>query len=286
MMQSEGDEPEQLHLCSSQIRVKPHDWHIEQAGSGPDLLLLHGAGGATFSWHDLMPLLADRFRVIAVDLPGHGDTRLGNRHRSGLETIAQDLASLCAHQTWVPEVVIGHSAGAAVGLRLARKLPNTPRLIGINPALSPFRGLAGVMFPVMARMFAMTPFMTAVVLRNLATPGRVANLLASTGSKVADARVKAYTKLFQTRCHVDGTLLMMATWKLDGLLADLPSLDLPCLFVTGGNDKTVPPVVAVEAAERMPRAEVRSLEGYGHLVHEEAPESVHTTIADWLMAGK
>ena len=98
------------------------------------------------------------------------------------------------------------------------------------------------------------------------------------------SRIDAYTQLFRTRRHVDGTLLMMAAWKLDGLLADLPKLDLPCLFLTGGNDKTVPPVIAVEAAERMPNAQVRSLDGYGHLVHEEAPEIVGKAIINWLDA--
>ncbi|MDJ0821946.1 MAG: alpha/beta fold hydrolase [Paracoccaceae bacterium] len=285
MLAADG-EPSQNRLCCSQIRVKPHDWHVEETGDGPTLLLLHGAGGASHSWHSLMPLLANQYHLVAFDLPGHGETRLGNRHRSGLDTMAQDLASLCADQGWTPHAIIGHSAGAAVGLRLTGKLPETPKLIGINPALSPFRGLAGVMFPVMARMFAMTPFMTDVILRNLATPGRVTSLLKSTGSKVTEDRVAAYTLLFQNRDHVDGTLLMMAAWKLDGLLADLPKLDLPCLFLTGGNDKTVPPVIAVEAAARMPDAHVHSMEGYGHLLHEEAPEKVAKAIVDWLATTK
>ena len=52
------------------IHVKPHRWHVQIMGQGPDLLFLHGAGGATHSWRDVLPLLAPHYRCIAVDLPG------------------------------------------------------------------------------------------------------------------------------------------------------------------------------------------------------------------------
>ena len=47
-------------------------WHVQCAGAGPSLLLLHGTGAATHSWRDVLPRLATRFRVVAPDLPGHG----------------------------------------------------------------------------------------------------------------------------------------------------------------------------------------------------------------------
>ncbi|MEL4403125.1 alpha/beta fold hydrolase, partial [Shewanella algae] len=57
-------------------------WHVQQMGSGPPILLLHGTGAATHSWRGVMPLLARDFTVIAPDLPGHGFTR--GRPRGGL----------------------------------------------------------------------------------------------------------------------------------------------------------------------------------------------------------
>ncbi len=263
-------------------RVRPHEWHIQEMGHGPTLLLLHGAGGATHSWRQLMPLLSEGFHVVAVDLPGHGFTRLGSRHRSALDTMAQDLASLCDTQGWAPVCLIGHSAGGAVALRLAGLLPKQPKVIGLNPALQPFQGLAGALFPVAARMLAMTPFFVDLALRGMTAPGRVATLLAGTGSRVDANGLVLYARLFRDRAHVDGALLMMAQWKLDGLLDDLPRLQAECLFLTGSNDRTVPPVSAVEAAARMPNAQVESFDGLGHLMHEEAPERVAARIRDWL----
>ena len=64
-------------------------------GEGPDIVLLHGTGASTHSWRALIPLLAERYRVTAIDLPGHGFTRLGARMRSSLECMAEDIATLC-----------------------------------------------------------------------------------------------------------------------------------------------------------------------------------------------
>ena len=267
---------------SRMIRVRPHDWHVQETGSGPVVLLIHGAGGSSHSYRDLIPLLAQRFRVVAVDLPGHGFTCLGTRHRSALDTMAQDLAALCSHEGWLPAAVVGHSAGAAVALRLALLQELRPRIVSLNPALEPFRGLAGLTFPVVARMVAMTPFIVDLALKQMATPERVSRLLRGTGSRLEPEGIALYARLFRDRDHVDGVMLMMAQWKLDGLLADLPHVDTPCLFLTGSNDATIPPVIAVDAARRMPRAEVQSLDDYGHLMHEEAPDVIAARIVDWL----
>ncbi|MFZ5963595.1 alpha/beta fold hydrolase BchO [Thalassococcus sp. BH17M4-6] len=268
--------------CSSLITLRPHRWHVQQKGGGPTLLLLHGAGGSTHSFRDLLPGLAQDHHVVAVDLPGHGFSMLGTRHRSSLNAMAQDLAALCTDQGWQTTAIIGHSAGAAVALRLSQLLPGTPSVIGINPALEPFRGLAGIAFPIFARIIAMTPFVVDFALRSLARPGRVAALLENTGSKIDAEGCALYARLFRDKAHVDGVLLMMAQWKLDGLLADLPQLNTQCLFLTGSRDRTVPPVIAVEAADMMPNCEAQSLEDYGHLMHEEAPERIATLVRNWL----
>lgn len=264
------------------LRVRPHDWHLQDSGTGPALLLLHGTGASTHSWRDLIPHFVQNHRVLAVDLPGHGFTRLGTRLRSGLGPVAEDLHRLLTETGADPVAIIGHSAGAAIGLRLAQRLDNKPAVIGINPALQPFQDIAGVMFPMTARMMAITPGLSRMLARSLSETRRVLPLLRSTGSDLSVSGLNLYARLFRDADHVDGTLLMMSQWKLDGLLSDLPSLTSRCLFLTGSQDRMVPPVSAVQAAERMPDAQVQSLDGYGHLVHEEAPSLVADVIASWL----
>jgi magnesium chelatase accessory protein len=256
------------------VKVRPHVWHVQEMGHGDTILLLHGASGSTHSWREVMDDLVQDHRVIAVDLPGHGLTRLGSRHRSSLPLMAQDLQSLIDHEGWKPAAILAHSAGAALGLRLLQLSGRKTPLIAVNPALTPFKGVTGVLFPMAARMVAMSPLMVNMIKRRMSGPGQVVSLMNTTGSKISPEGLNLYAKLFRNEAHVDGTLLMMAQWKLDGLEADLPNIDVPCMFLVGENDKAVPPASIKAAARKMPNAKVISFPGYGHLFHEEAPHLV------------
>lgn len=260
--------------ASIRVRCLPHEWHVQRWGAGPEVLLLHGAGASAHSFHPLVPHLPG-LRLIAVDLPGQGFTRAGNRARFGLDAMAEDLASLCQGQGWQPRAIIGHSAGAAVALRLAEILPATPAcVIGINAALGPFEGVEGWLFPKLAKVMAMSPLIGRGVAHLAAKPARVAKLIAQTGSVPDPARVALYARLIALPGHVEATLGMMAQWSLDPLLARLPTMTLPVLLIAASGDVAVPPEVSRRVAARMPTAVLAELPDLGHLAHEEAPEAV------------
>lgn len=262
------------------VEVRPHRWHVQEMGQGETILMLHGASGSTHSWRDVMTDLARDHHVVAIDLPGHGLTKLGSRHRSSLPLMAQDVQSLIDHEGWKPRAILAHSAGAALGLRLLQGSNSKIPLIAVNPALTPFKGLAGVLFPIAARVVSFSPMMAKLIKRRMSGPGQVISLMETTGSRISPEGLNLYAKLFRSDVHLDGTLLMMAQWKLDGLVADLPVIDVPCTFLVGENDKAVPPSSVRQSAEKMPKAEVIGFPGYGHLLHEEAP----ALVADQLRA--
>jgi magnesium chelatase accessory protein len=263
------------------ILCRPHRWHVQVAGQGPLLLLIHGAGGATHSFRGLFPILAQRFRVVALDLPGQGFTRIGGRQRLGLDHMAEDIGKLLEQEGWRPHAIIGHSAGAAIALRMAMSAQPPGGVIGINAALGKFRGVAGWLFPLMAKVLAFNPF-SANMFTATANASSVGKLIKGTGSILDPEGEALYLRLAQDRGHVDATLSMMAQWDLDGLLKALPSIDLPVLLITGSRDTAVPPETSVQAAGRLPHATVVGLDGLGHLAHEEAPERVAGEIMAWL----
>jgi magnesium chelatase accessory protein len=266
----------------SRLRDGPvHRWHVQTLGTGPDLLLLHGTGGSGMSFRGLAPLLAPEFRLTIPDLPGHGFTRLGRRGRSGLDAMAEDIAALLAAEGIAPQAVVGHSAGAAVALRLAEMLP-LRAVVGINAALGHFEGLAGVIFPIMAKALSVIPFLPTLFSRTTSTDRQIASLLASTGSPLDDAGRGLYRRLVARPAHVDGAIAMMADWRIDPLLVRLPDLATPVLLLTGSRDGAVPPQVSARQAARLPAATHRDLPGYGHLLHEEAPEATAAEITGFL----
>ncbi len=272
------DWPHREH--SRLILCPPHRWHVQVMGSGPDLLLIHGAGASSHSWRGLMPILAARHRVIAPDLPGHGWTRAGTRGRADLAPMAEDLDRLCDDQGWKPVAIVGHSAGALIALRMALNRPRP--VIGINAALGSFEGIAGWLFPALARVLTFTPFLPQVFSRASATTARISGLLASTGSPLDEQGVEFYRRLVARPDHVAGTLAMMAEWRLPPLTEALPGIAAPVLLITSDGDHAVPPANSVGAAARIPGAVHQSIKGYGHLVHEEVPEVVAGLIEAFL----
>lgn len=269
--------------ASQHIRCKGHLWHVQDIGEGPVLLLLHGAGGATHSFRHLIPLLTPDYRVIAVDLPGQGFTTLGNRARCNLDAMAEDVAALVTQQGWQPIAIIGHSAGAAVALRLAEIAP-TNAVIGINAALGGFEGVAGWLFPALANLLARLPLVPQLFSKLAGTQRQVHQLLTSTGSRIDADGEAQYLHLLRQPGHVAATLAMMAQWNLDGLMNRLPQQTVPCLLITASADRAVPPVVSQRGAAAMPNAQWINLPRFGHLVHEEAPEQVAALIRDFLDA--
>lgn len=275
-----------LSHLSRRITCAPHRWHVQETGTGPTVLLLHGAGASTHTWRGIIPILAQQNHVVALDMPGQGFSQAGTRNRLGLKGMTEDITALCRQQDWRPAVLIGHSAGACLALNLCRVLQSpagaTPQVIGINAALGHFDGIAGWLFPMLAKLMALNP-MTALAFSIGPNPLRRAERLVSgTGSHLDPEGLRLYARLISDRGHVDGTLKMMAQWDIDPLLNDLPRIAARCLLLTASEDRAVPPDVSERAARRLPNATLRRLDGLGHLMHEEAPDAVAGLILDWL----
>jgi magnesium chelatase accessory protein len=250
-------------------------WHVQVMGRGPVALLLHGTGAATHSWRGLAPLLARHFTVVAPDLPGHGFSAMPHRRLLSLPGMAGAVARLCTALRVSPDILIGHSAGAAVAARLCLDgLASPSRLVALNGALLPLSGVAGQVFSPLAKLLSGVPFVPWMVAWTAADKAAVKRLLHDTGSALDPQGLDFYARLFRRPGHVAGTLGMMAAWDLPALARDLPRLSPAPLLVVGERDRTIPPHAADRLAALVPGASVVRLHGLGHLAHEEAPEQV------------
>jgi magnesium chelatase accessory protein len=195
--------------------------------------------------------------------------------------MAEDLATLVAQEGWAPDIVIGHSAGAALALQLSTLMP-LRAVVGINAALGQFEGAAGFLFPFLARALSATPFVPSVISRLWGTEAKVRSLLEGTGSPLDAAGVRQYLTLVRRADHVDGTLGMMAQWRIDRLMARAPQLTVRTLLLATAGDRIVPPRISKQAAAMLPRADYLELPGLGHLAHEEDAATVARAISGWL----
>jgi len=276
----------------------PYDglrWHVQRfactaAGEqpAPRCLLIHGTGASTHSWRDVIPLLQPSFEVLAIDLPGHAYTSLppdGIRSlQLSLPGMAQALARLLSALDFAPQLVVGHSAGAAIGACMAIDGAIKPRwLVSLNGALLALGGLAGRVFSPAARLMAVLPGVPRLFAWSASDAGVMQRPPESTGSSIDARGRELYARLAANPGHAQGALGMMAGWDLPAFEQDLPKLRTPLLLVVGSLDATVPPGdadrVMARLAPQTPRQKI-VLEGLGHLAHEEQPARVVQAFMD------
>ena len=259
--------------ASRSLRVGALDWHVQVAGVGPTLLLLHGSGASAHSWAELLPALAAHATVVAPDLPGHGFTTGAPLESLSLPRMRAALAALMhALALPAPMLVVGHSAGAALGLRWALDTETAPQaVLGFNPSLvAPpalyLQWIAPLLNPV-ATSSPVTSLLALVAGRF----GLVERLLSSTGSAVPAAQRACYQQLFANPAHVRGAMGFMAAADLPALLPASAKLRCPVAFVVGMQDHWVPIETLQPVLSRyFGTAEVERWPG-GHLLHEADP---------------
>lgn len=259
-------------------------WHVQEMGQGPQLLLLHGTGAATHSWRTLAPILAQHFTVIAPDLPGHGFTHTPSPHHLSLPGMASDIGQLLQAIGVRPEIVVGHSAGAAILARMCLDGKIAPRLlVSLNGAFMPFGGVAHHLLSPLTTLFAVNPLTPRLFAWQASKAGTVERLLENTGSTIDPQGIALYRKLVRNRAHVAAALRMMANWRLEPLLHDLPRLATSLVLVSAANDRSISPVVAQQVREILPQAMIERLPGLGHLAHEEQPQAIAHLIVQYAM---
>jgi magnesium chelatase accessory protein len=250
-------------------------WHVQIAGAGPVILLVHGTGSSAHSFRDLIPLLAARFTVVVPDLPGHGFTDRPPFRELSLQGMSTALSGLLNKLEARPIIAVGHSAGAAILARMILDGAIAPAvMVSLNGALLPLRGLPRHLFAPAARLMARLPLLPNLVALRATDPETIRKLIRDSGSRIDARGIELYCRLASNASHVSAAFGMMANWVLDDLAHDLPRLRTKLLIVIGGNDLMVTPLQQRRIRTLVPSAEVMMLPRLGHLAHEEQPKEI------------
>ena len=248
---------------------------VLEGGAGPALVLIHGRGNAATTWFQMLPALARTRRVLAVDLPGFGQSEArrfqqGGGVEAGIAFFTEAIEQWLVDERLTGAAIAGHSLGGLVAFELARR----GRVASRKLALIGSMGLGSAMTHVSRVFFRLGPERLA---RRLGRAGfeRI-NPPPSTpdGARLGALGFELYavpggrpdaSAAFDTLCPLVGPVPHRAD--------SLARIATPTLILWGDHDEVFPSPIAIAAAAALPHATLR-IEPLGHSPHLEAPERV------------
>lgn len=262
------------------VRVGDQLVHIEQAGSGEPVVLIHGFGASTYSWRKVMPALAASHRVVAIDLNGFGYTQRPKSRASYTREAQAKLVLGTLDALGIDRAhIVGHSYGGGLTLYLASRHPERFRTMVLVDSSAPTYANDR-----RSRFAALRPldvlFVRSVVLR----PGMVRKGLLRSyydDSLVTPELVQAYLDRLAVE-GVGGAFYGLTAPAPAGEPVELEKIAVPSLVIWGAHDLLISPETGRRAAARLPHAEFVLFDKSGHLPMEEEPEAFLSTILPFL----
>lgn len=253
-----------------------------QRGAGPDVLLIHGMVGTAEDWETLLPLLTARYRVTAIDLLGQG----GSDPRPGAHNIggnAHVIARLAERLDLKDVVVVGHSYGGAIALKLATDAwPRARGYVLLAPATRPIditltdRLVAVPAFGLGIARIAQ-PFVGEGMIR-AGLSAAVAPDGADMPKDFIDVRVQRWNRAEVLHAYSQQHMAFNA--ELTALSQRYPSIDRPVVVLQGDRDEYRGLIEgARHLAQAIPGARLVELRGAGHYLQYKDPATVVAALA-------
>ncbi len=229
------------------------------------MFLIHGVGLRAEAWNGQIDGLSEEFRVVAADMPGHGES-----DRIEGETDLAAFASRIASALEGPAVIVGHSMGALVALQLAIRQPG--KVLGVAALNAIYRRTDEAKQAVRQRAEALSS-------TSFADPNPTLNRwFGSAKSKersacetwLRSADLEGYRTAYKAFAEEDG--------PSDEELANLPC---PALFMTGELEPNSTPEMSRKMADLAPKGRVQVIEGAAHMMPMTHPDQVNKALLDF-----
>ncbi|MCW3038959.1 MAG: hypothetical protein JWM31_864 [Solirubrobacterales bacterium] len=257
----------------------------KRVGSGPPLLLIHGLAGNRHSFDTIIDRLAAEREVIAIDLPGCGETPALAGGAATVPDYADAVTAFLTEQDLLGTDVVGSSLGARLALELARRGGVVGRVVALDPggfwsggAQRFFSVSVGASIRLVNALRPLLPFLTGnPVTRTILLPQFSARPWALAQDTVLpalrgfrDPAVRPAFRFLAKGPQQEGT----------------PALEHPVLLVWGKQDYVTPASQAKLALERFPGASLELIPKCGHFPHWDQPDRAVELILGHTRAGQ
>jgi pimeloyl-ACP methyl ester carboxylesterase len=260
------------------------------AGSGPNVVLIHGMINSSRHWDEVAKRLAGSYRVIAPDLIGHGDaaTPRGDYSLGAHAATIRDLLTTIGVER---ATIVGHSLGGGVAMQFFYQFPQrTERLALISSG-----GLGHDVSPLLRG--AALPGSSGLL--RLAAQPRVVGALAAAGARLRargnptgvylSAVARALGPLQQPGSRRAFLQTLRAVIDVQGQRVSARDRlyllgEMPTLIAWGERDRTIPLSHGLEAQHSIPNCRFETLPRAAHFPNLEDPEGLARILGDWLAA--
>src|SRR5256885_4959636 len=274
-------------IASRDATVEGVKLHYLTAGHGPAVILLHGYTETSRMWRPIIPLLAEKFTVIAPDLPGIGDSGIPADNKTDMITAAKQIHDLVRSLKIDKARVVGHDIGLMVAYAYAAQFPNeTERLAVMDAFLPGVQGWEPIYDNPNIWHFRFNGEYPEKLVQ-----GRERtyfeyfwNVLAADQTRsIPESDRKAYTEAYSRPGRMHAGWVYFASWpqlaKAFGQLAET-KLTMPVLSI--GGEKSLGNELAEQMKLVSNDVSVVVLRGTGHWISEERPKETIEALLNFL----
>lgn len=268
-----------------EVSLHGHKVSYRIAGKGPAIMLVHGIAGTGATWTDVMERLADKYTLIAPDLPGHGvsDKPVGDYSLGSLASMLRDLMVTIGHEH---ATMVGHSLGGGVVMQFVYQFPQRcDRLVLISSG-----GLGGeVNLLLRAACLPGADLFLAATARPLALAGKVVNKVFGSlgwhpGSDLAEVS-RGFASLADNETRTAFLHTLKSVVGIEGQRVNASDRlylvsEMPSLLISGGRDSIIPASHAAEAHKIMPGSRLVIFPEAGHMPHVDEPAAFARTLSE------
>ena len=254
------------------LRANDVELYYETAGGGPPVLLIHGLGSSTRDWEYQIQEMAQSYRVIAVDVRGHGRSSKPHGPYS-VAQFAHDLATLLCRLNAAPAHLVGLSMGGMIAFQMAVDSPQVVRslvIVNSGPAVV-FRKISQRLL-IRLRFGVVRLFGMRALGRMVARP-----VFPDAGQEHLRQKFMDSIAANDPRAYLD-SLRAIVGWSVEDRIS---GIRCPVLVVSSDQDYT-PVDFKREYAAKIPGAEVAVIENSRHVAPMDQPTEFNHLVLDFL----
>lgn len=241
-------------------------------GTAPVLLLMHGVGGNARSFRPQLEGMSERFRVIAWDAPGYGESALREPSLNGYAQAVMELLDALSVQS---AHMLGHSMGGVVAQGAAAMAPERARSLILSSTFTGYHQPEGSLL-------------------TESWQGRLRDIQTLSPAEFGQARARSMLAEGAADAVRDEAVSIAGEVRHDGLKAasemlhvadtrDIArALTIPTLVIIGAEDRIIPPARSAEMAGLIPGARQVTIKGVGHAAYLEDPAAYNAGLNDFL----